>query len=580
MKLSLVNNISAGVLHIVGHFQHLNRHIASTQSQIGSVEHQLLRLKKTALIGTVLSGSGAVGLLALKGPYEEAKRLAQAKADFVALNLSAKENAEAFSVAGTTSQKVLGTTITENIRLVTDLHTAFGDLHHAVAYAPAFAKFLAMAKVRGGEHAGDGLVYNAVKALEHRGGKVVSDSGVFNDELERMSRVYVGSGGRVGPRDYFNASQTGKLAYSLADKDFLYGPFAAYMQAKTGSTASTAMMTAFMSLAGGSMTSKSNDFFGSMGLASSSGKGLREDIVGQYTARPDLFIWNTLVPAIRKRYGMDLTDEQMAEMIARNTNRNTGDFLGWFILNKSKAMKDAAIFGKSMSYTQAYDNYRKTPEGAEQAYHASMVNLKAIIGTAYLPIIVDGLTKLAPALMRMADWAKDHQGFIKGVAAGAALFSTLAILGGGLLLAKAGFGAIALILGGARATAGGMSLATVLPLVARGLGAIGAAAFAFYEVAKLYDAGKQWWDASRRQGVTLTPEAAARVARGDTKDSTFVKPGWRQQLSGGGDVHMDGEKVGRIVTKHQSNAVNRPQTGLSGFDPSMGLAPFALSNLR
>lgn len=591
VKLSLVNGVSSGLVHIIGHFQHLNRQIATSQHGINSIEYRLLQLKKTALIGTALGGVGMVGMAALKGPYEEAKRLAQAKADFTTLNLSTKENAEAFAVAGATSQKVLGTTIVENIKLVTDLHTAFGDLHHAMNYAPAFAKFLAVAKVRGGEHAGDGLVYNATKALEHRGGEVLTNSRVFNDELERMSRVYVGSGGRVGPKDYFAASQSGKMAYRLANKEFIYGPFAAYMQAKSGSTASTAMMTAFMSLAGGSMTHKSNDFFTELGLSKKGAKGLNKDIVSQYTTRPDLFIWNTLVPAIRKRYGMDLTDQQMAEIIARNTNRNTGDFLGWFILNKGKAMKDAAIFNKSMGYSQAYETYRKTPEGAEQAYHASMTNLKAIIGTAYLPMIVDGLTKLAPALMRMADWAKDHQGLIKGLAVASALVFTIATLGGSLLLVKAGFGAIGLALGVGGAGAGGMSLATVLPLVAKGLGVIGAAAFAVYETVKLFDAGKQWWDATHRESVAdvMTPETRARLGLAPKRSFVGQHPNESPYIAGrttSGQlinntiVMPSGEVLFKVVTREHAREISRPKTGVSGFDPSMGPPPFAVSNLR
>lgn len=591
IKLSLTNNVSAGLAYLIGHFQRLNSHIQSSEQGLNSMEARLLRLQRLGLVGGVLTGVGAFGLYALKGPYEEAKRLEQAKADFRALNLTKSENEQAFATAAVTSQKVLGTTITENVRLVTDLHTAFGDLHHAIEYAPAFAKFLAVAKVRGGEHAGDGLVYNAVKALEHRGGKVTGSPGAFDDELSRMSQVYVGSGGRVGPADYFHASQTGKLAYSLADKEFLYGPFAAYMQAKSGSTAATAMMTAYSSLAGGHMDGKAKAFMQSLGLASKDGKGLREDLVGEYSSRPDLFIQNVLTPAIKKRYGLNLTDEQIAELIGRNFNRNTGDFLGWFILNHQKALKDAAIFGHSQTYTAAYDAYRKTPEGAEQAFSSGMTNLKAIIGTAYLPMIVDGLTKLAPALMKLADWAREHQGIVKALAVATALAAGLAVVSGTMALMTSAIRAVGLAISMGGGLPGMlMGVADGLTSLAASLGklgAVGAVGYAGYKLGEHVVKPGIDWLVTKATGKENTLGTALFNAFHDESWITAPTRTNSQYVRGrtfGEDhqlrttINIDGRKVAEAVTHHQGKESARPTTGISGFDPSMMRQPLFMGS--
>jgi hypothetical protein len=590
IRLSLVNNVSSGVLNIAHHFRSLSADIANTHGRLSEVEVAWRRLQRGALVGGGLAAVG-VGLGAMiKGPYEEAKKLEMAKAKWRTLNLSDADNAEAFATATTVAHKVMGTAIADNIGLVQDLHTAFGDLHHAIDYAPALAKFVKVAQIQSGdEHAGDGLVYNAVKAIEHRGGKVLSDPGAFNSELDRMSKVYVGSGGKVSPADYFAASQTGKMAYTLASPDFLYGPFAAYMQAKTGSTASTALATTFSSLAGGHMDKQAKGFFASMGLADGTGKGLRADLASQFTSRPDLFIWNVLEPAIKKRFGMDMTDEQIAELIARNTNRNTGDFLGWFVMNKAKAVKDAAIFDKSMGYAAAYANYSKTPEGAEQAYHAAMRNLKALVGTAYLPMIVDGLTKLAPALTRMADWASRNQGTVKVIAGVAGALSVLAAASGLIVLVNTAFGGLAIALGGT--TVGGFTISALLGGVAKGLGVVGAALFAAYEVVQLYKAGKSLYDAKTHDGVQFAPGVAARLRDpsvvhgmhgmdGDFNSPFIGPPAPRGGAKGGGDVYLDGRKVGRLIAPHLGDEASRPIASTSRFDGGPALAPFALTNLN
>lgn len=592
IRLSLINGVSTGLYSMANHFDHLSGRVSNTHRNITALEASWLRLQKGALVGGALTAVG-VGMEAmLKGPYEEAKKLEMAKAKWRTLNLSTHENEEAYATAGSIAHKVMGTAIADNIGLVQDLHTAFGDLHHAIDYGPSLAKFVKVAQIQtGNEHAGDGLVYNAVKALEHRGGKVLSDKSVFDDELTRMSKVYVGSAGKVSPSDYFAASQTGKIAYSLADKDFLYGPFAAYMQAKTGSTAATALATTFSSLAGGHMDKQAKGFFSGLGLADASGKGLMPELASQFSARPDLFIWNVIEPAIRKKYGMDLTNEQIAELIARNTNRNTGDFLGWFVMNKSKASKDAAIFNKSMGYQAAYDNYNKTPEGAEQAYHAAMRNFKALVGTAYLPMITDALSKLAPALMRMADWAQRNQSLVKALATVVALGGAVLAVAGTMLLVKTAFGGVAMALGGVGVGGAGMTIASVLGIVAKGFGVVGTAMFAVYETAKLFDAVQQLWDAKHHEGVKFAPGVADRLRDPKTiaalqgldgqRDSPYIPaPGGGRGQSVIKVVMPNGKVLAEATAPHLGKMASRPVASVSSFDTSMGLAPFAVTNLR
>jgi hypothetical protein len=592
IRLSLVNHLSSGLLSIAGQFNHLNGLVAQTDQKMRTLEASWLRLQKGALIGGGLTALG-VGLGAmLKGPYEEAKKLEMAKAKWRTLNLSESENGEAFGTAIAMSQKVLGTTITDNIGLVQDLHTAFGDLHHAVSYAPTMAKFVKVAQVQNGEHAGEGLAYAAIKALEERGAKVINDPSALNSELSRMSQVYLATNGRVNPQGYMQAALNGKMPFSLASPEFLYGPFAAYMQALGADRAGTTWRTTSSSLSGGHMDKQAHAFFAQLGMTHDGQRNLDKPFTDMLRDRPDEFVWNALMPAVRKRFGMDMTDQQVAELVSQKTNASTGQFLGWFIQYQAKAVKDTAIFNKSQSYALAYAAYSKTPEGAEQSYEAAMKNFKAVVGTAYLPMIVDGLNKLAPALTSLADWASRNQGAAKVITGMVGAMSALAAASGVILLTKAAFGGLALAVGGTNV--GGMAISTLLAGAAKGFGVVGAALFAVYEVVRLYDAMGQIWSAkANANGAHLTAGAAARLKDPATSaalramDDDFkpavdtVRTFASDRASRSGDVYLDGKKVGKLLASNFAAEMSRPTTSpVGGFDPSLNLAPFAVSGLR
>lgn len=422
-----------------------------------------------------------VGKSILFAPYEEAKKLAQAKADFSTLNLSSADNDKVSTQAVTLSQQVLGSTITGNIKAIQDLHTAFGDLHHAIDMSKPFQTFAMAAEMKEGKPV-EGLIYNAAKALEHRGGRLTTSPEKFSEELDMMSKVYFGSKGKVSPSDYFAASQTGKMAYKMYSPEFLYGPYASYVQEKTGTTAGTAGMTAFMSLEGGHMDKKAKAFLHDLGggiYEESISKarlkairkaqneagikkgdadfvntdiatgGLTDKYAALFASNPDKFTNDVLVPAIQKKYGLDAN---IPLILAKNFNRNTGDFLAEWYVNKSKNEKDAKIFQASTGFSGAFEVYKKSPQGAELAADSAWRNFLALFGSVYLPQITKGLTGLAVILSKVSDWSQKNPSIFKtlvyglvglgvaGVVAGGVL-----LLGGMLIMLKGAFSGMAVI---------------------------------------------------------------------------------------------------------------------------------------
>lgn len=608
VQLSLVNNVSTGLSAISVQLEKLNGGFKKGSAALKEYEKNLANIKKNALIGGAMLGVGAGMLHMLKGPLEDAKKLAQAQANFQTLNLSAADNAEAFSKAASMSQKLLGTNITDNVKAIHDLHTAFGDLHHAMRSADNFAKFGFVAQVMNDGKPAEGLIYSAAKALEHRGGKVMNDDAAFNGELDMMQRVFLGSRGKVNPKEFFQASQTGKMSYSLLDASELYGPFAAYMQAKSGSTAGTAQMTFMSSLIGGHMTNSAKGFMADLGLwdegySKSRAKmltqisagmspeerkamgilapthgGLKDEFVGMAVHTPSKFIQEVLAPAIRKRFGMDMTDEQVGTQLMKVFNRNTGDFTGEYVINAMKFKKDASIFQNSMGIGQAYEFYKKSPVGAELMAANAWKNLLTLIGTVYLPVVIKGLGWFAEKISALTGIMREHPTLLKALVSGFIGLGIALAVAGGIKLLGVAFSGISLLIGVAGGSTGLIGAVAGLlgpvGLAVIALGALGAAAYAFANrplTQAEVDAQKHGG------GVRLTPDAMRRSTEMGWSMPAVGAPSKSGAGGGGGDVYLDREKVGRVLDARAAKQYARQPTGARAVDPTAALFPVSAS---
>ena len=567
--------------------------------------------------GGMLMGAGESILM---GPYEEAKKLYQAQSNIKTLNLSHADNARINKKAFDLSQQLPGSTITGNTSALQDLHTAFGSLPHALEMAKNFQAFALAAEMKEGRPV-EGLIYNAAKALEHRGGRLTNSPEAFGSELDMMSKVYFGSKGKVSPSDYFSASQTGKMAYKMFSPEFLYGPYASYIQEKTGMTAGTASMTAFSSLIGGHMDSKAKGFLADLGggiyeeglsasrvnlmkkamrdagikegdpdyktLAPTSG-GLNPNLAELFAANPDKFTNEILIPAIQKKYGLDAN---IPLLLSKHFNRNTGDFLSEWFINKSKNEKDARIFQKSTGFQSAYELYQKSPQGAELAASAAWKNFLALFGTVYLPQITKGLTSLANVLTKLSKWSQDNPIIFKALVYGLTGLGIAATVAGGVLLLGGAIGIIGSALGGGVVASG-------LGLVASALGVLGKATVAFGAAYAGYKAGEyignQLPSSVQDTIGTMGTKALAALGYQPAIDSIAsdkaysarhvsnvipfnpIAPKNKQNINVTSILRVDGKDMAKNVTKHQSISASAPFMGIGSFDPTMNLAPVGM----
>ncbi|HHT3530319.1 TPA: hypothetical protein ACTYW0_004520 [Enterobacter asburiae] len=462
VRLSLTENVTAGLIG-------LTRHFATAENSAARLRNQLSSIGKMTAVGGGLMAIGFGLTKGLDAALKSAKDVARAQADFKTLNLNATEMAEVNAKAMEQTHKTLGSTIAGNIRLIQDLHTAFGDLHHALEFAPQFTRYETVVKAALGERAADGAVNAMARALEHRGGKVVNDPKEFQKELAMATQVQLATRNRVSPKDYLQASQTGKMAYALLSPEYLYGQFAGLMSMNGGFQSGTALMTAFSSLIGGHMDKKAKGFLADIGmyeegvsknrlkLMQDAMKGMSADerkiymqsvggesllaggLKSQYAAmfaNPDQLAAE-MAKNVRSRFGQGMTDEQVAELIAKNFNRNTGNFIGQHILNRTKFAKDTAIFRHAQDYNAAYDTYMNSPDGAALALSSSWTNLKAVLGLKLLPIVTKLTIGLAKLFDKMSEFAEKHPTITKMATYAIAAAAGLTTLAGAVVLLSA-----------------------------------------------------------------------------------------------------------------------------------------------
>jgi hypothetical protein len=461
VRVSMTENVTAGLLAI-------SKKFSSTNKDAEKFQQTMEKIGKMTLVGGVLVGIGLGITKGLDATIKAANDLVKAQNDFKTLNLSVQDNALVNSTAQLNTHQVLGSTIAGNIRLIQDLHTAFGDLHHAISVAPEFTKYETVLKMSLGQHAADGAVNAMAKSLEHRGGKVLTDHEEFKSELAMATQVQLATKNRVRAQDFLLASQTGGMAYSMLSKEYLYGKFAGLMtMMQSGDRAGTMLMTTFSSLIGGHMDNKAKGFLASLGLSeegvskermkiianamkgmskeqksiymqSLGGEkllsgGLTSGFSDMFMHHPDQFV-DAMVARIKGKYGKNLSDEQISKIISANFNRKTGDFLSMQYKNRAKLEKDANVFQHAMNYNQAYDLYLNSPDGASAALSAAWTNVKAVLGLQLIPTLTKVTLGFAQFMDKVSAFAENNPWATKIAMYSATALAGLTLLSGGILL--------------------------------------------------------------------------------------------------------------------------------------------------
>jgi hypothetical protein len=224
-------------------------------------------------------------------------------------------------------------------------------------------------------------------------------------------------------------------------------------------------------------------------------------------------------------------------------------------------------------------------ESVAQQYQNAMTNLQSAmveLGLTLLPTVTKALVKFNGYMSELIDWMTKNPGQVKQYAKDVAYFSA-ALLGlGAVSVATSAVIGLATSIGylknAAAAIYGAAGVGSAKGLLG-GAASLGGAAALGYGLGTLaYDhwiQGTSFDENSGRQVAKIMALFGSQTAKDAlAANRDYVRPGAaRGTVDRAGDVYIDGQKAGTILSKHILGDPNAPQTGISSFDYRMHMMP-------
>lgn len=596
VNLMLNNGVSSGLSQII-------RQLGTANAAANSFNATLGRMKLAAAGTVAILGSAALfsGFKKLADHGKEVnvqlERMRQA-------GMSYKEIQESITQAQQTSSKVMTTTYSENLKHMLELRYAFGDTESAMHHLDEVSRANAILNTMQGKTGGKkDQVWEFVKSLEGKG--LTNDPKAFSSYLETMTKVVQATGGKVTPEQFFNTFKYGRTATQLWDEGFVGGALPRLIQEMSSGGGGggsggpgNALMTGFAKLVQGQMSKSSAQELEFLGLGSSSkikgaGSMLTNVPSGSLFAKnPYEWTQQILGPAMAKA-GIDMKDDvAVAKHVQKLFGvRTVADAVtkmmmqGRFMHGENAPFEKDARLNKQGLGSAAFDqSLGKDPTATIAAFHAQWTRLLETLGKPANDIMIQAMGQLANIFRGMGEIAAAHPEAIKYA------IEALAALTAGVFVA----GLLAL----GAAVAGLVGVGGILVAVAAGLAALAALNWeslsntferigpailsALNTVASVVIAGVPGIFAAIGSAILSALKSAVSGAIGSI--GGFSMPGAAQTGEGGAgyskspmnyksappargsggmqaSLVMDGQKVGKLVTRQIARAGSGPIEG-------------------
>jgi hypothetical protein len=468
--------------------------LSQQQQRMGATRQAFAR---TQALGTHLAVGGAAAMAtgehvlgALSPAMTEAKAFQTQIAQLRAMGVGDATVSDAVKFAR--GMDIMGTSATENLKLLKESYGVLRDMHESEQVAPYLARMkfgIETVMANGGHGEGHGanaeaMFMDLLKVAELRG--AAKDPARLKQVLDFATQAYVASGGLVKPEDLLNMIKTGGIAAKqLDDTPFFFGMLHT-MQEMGGHRAGTGLATAYQNWAAGRTTQQSAEELVQLGLikpgAVKYGKTghvtkLLPDALKDgdlYRTNPFEFLMTRVVPRLNP--DGKLSDQQVISKInALFSGRKGGDLFASLYLERANIAKHLAAAPKAYGVNALYNEATQTAAGQEAELLARKSDLYRELGTQLLPVYVAGLQKLTNAVRHLTNWNQSHPMLAKGILLIAGSFGVLTTIVGGLMVGLGGLvGQFALLrfllrmggltLGGG----GGAGIARVFPLLISG----------------------------------------------------------------------------------------------------------------
>jgi phage-related tail protein len=444
----------------------------------------------TAVGGLAAMATGQHVLDALSPAMEEAKAFQTQMAQWRAMGVGDATVAEAVTFARGTD--IMGTSATENLKLLKESYGVLRDMHESEQVAPTLARMkfgieTVMANAGHGEGHGEhaeAMFMDLLKVAELRG--AAKDPARLKQVLDFATQAYVVSGGLVKPDDLLNMIKTGGIAAKqLDDTPFFFGMLHT-MQEMGGHRAGTGLATAYQNWAAGRSTQQAAEELQQLGLLNKDAiqygktghiKKMLPDALKDgdlYRTNPFEYLMTRVVPTLNPTG--KLTDQQVVSKINNLfSGRKGGDLFASLYLERANIAKHLAAAPKAYGVNALYDEAKQTAAGQEAELLARKSDLYRELGTQLLPLYVSGLQTLTGAVRHLTTWNQSHPRLAKGILVVAGSLGVLMTAIGGVMVGLGGLvGQFAMLrfllrmggltLGGG----GGVGLARLFPLLISG----------------------------------------------------------------------------------------------------------------
>ncbi|MGX9776736.1 phage tail tape measure protein [Janthinobacterium aestuarii] len=428
--------------------QKLANAAAKQQRVTNATQHaEKLRNKagNMAMAGAGATAAGAVMAMPMAKGLHEAKHYQLEMARVNALGLGPETSQQAIKFAQ--NMKTYGTSQNENLELVRDAMSIFGDLHHAEMVAPTLAKMKFANKAFFGAESGEEnerVFMDLLKVIEQRGGTASSEK--FHDQANMMQKVITATGGRVGPTEWLNFIKTGGIAAKIMDDKQFYYQMEPLVQEVGGHRAGTALMSGYSNLYQGRTTKRAVSNMERLGLIKDR-RQVKHDKVAQSATlgpgallgsdifRRSQFEWleTVLLPQLEKK---GITDAKQIEDTIGSlfSNRTAGNqFLDMF-RQRIQMHKNAKLNEGAYDIEQIYDLGKQQAGGAELEATARLANLKLTMGEKILPLYAQGLEMAISAITRLNAFMERNPTVAKVMIAGFAMLAGVLLVLGPLML--------------------------------------------------------------------------------------------------------------------------------------------------
>ncbi|MGY1448693.1 hypothetical protein ACW582_16045 [Pseudomonas chlororaphis] len=435
VKLSLINHVSAGMLMI-------SKSLATAGQDVDKLNSKLASIGKQGAIGGLMV-AGGLGIAAMfKGPLEEASKFQNEIERFRSLGLGDKVTNDAVKFAS--GMNTYGTSIRENLGLLRDAQTVFGDFHEAQMVTPLLAKMKFANAALYGEEGGamkDRAFMDMLKVIELRGGLKSQDA--FEKQANMIQQVQTATGGRVGANEFLNLIKTGGVAAKgMKDANFYYA-MEPLVQEMGGFRVGTGLMSGYQNLVQGRTTQRAAMELMRIGMLDpdkveydKTGKIKQVKpgaLQGSDLMVADPFQWmkTVMLPAFAAK-GITSQQAILNEIGAIFTNRTASNLYSTMFLQQGNIEKNIKLNSGAAGINELEENAKKTMTGKLIELNKKWTDLQLKLGDVILPLAIRALEKLNPMLKDLAGWMDKNQGTVKGLSY-ALLGLSAFLIGGGLI---------------------------------------------------------------------------------------------------------------------------------------------------